>query len=110
MRGPGPHHCARALPAAASSPTAAVLLVAPLCGSARQGLPLVAIGQALVAIGQALVAIGQMMALASGYAWQPAHWLLLRGRRLHTDTQKCMLLHMAVAPWSIHADKLTVVS
>ena len=103
MRGPGPHHCARALPAAASSPTAAVLLVAPLCGSARQGLP-------LVAIGQALVAIGQMMALASGYAWQPAHWLLLRGRRLHTDTQKCILQHIAVAPWSVDADKLTVVS
>jgi hypothetical protein len=80
LRRPGPHHGARALPAAASSPTAAVLLVA-LCGGARQGL--------------ALVAIGQMMALASGYAWQPAHWLLLRGRRLRTNTQTCMLLHMA---------------
>jgi hypothetical protein len=109
LRGPGPHHCARALPAAASSPSAAVLLVA-LCGGARQGLALGAIGRALVAIGLPLVAIGQMMALASGYAWQPAHWLLLRGRRLHTDTQTCMLLHMAVAPWSVHADKLTVVS
>ena len=82
LRGSGPHHCARALPAAASSPTAAVLLVA-LCGGARQGL--------------ALVAIGQMMTLASRYARQSAHWLLLRGRRLHTNTQTCMLLHMAAA-------------
>lgn len=95
LRGPGPHHCARALPAAASSPTAAVLLVA-LCGGARQGL--------------ALTAIRQMMALASRYAWQPAHGLLLRGRGLHTDTQTCMLLHMAAASYSVDADRLTGVS
>jgi len=92
LRGPGPHHCARAFPAAASSPTAAVLLVA-LCGGSRQRL--------------ALVAIGQMMALASGYAWQSAHWLLLRGRRLHTNTQTWMLPHPIAASSSIDGEKLT---
>lgn len=62
LRGSGAHHGARAFPAAASSPTGAVLLVG-LAGGPWQGLrmPL------------GVLPIGQVMALASGYAGQPTH-------------------------------------